>query len=118
MLLSARRIGDELGGIAGAARAEQLGNGVACDFSAGVDDLSHAVAAAGAEIEVQPFTRREFFERELMGLGQVVDVNIVADAGAVRSWIVVAEYRDLLPLAKGDLQHNRNQVRFGRVIFA
>ena len=117
MLLSAGGIGDELGGVAGAAGAKSFRDGVAGSLAAGVDDLPHAIAAARAEIEVQAFSWRELFEGQQMRLGQVIDVDIVADASSIGSGLVVAENRDLLPLAEGDLQHDGNQVRFRCVIF-
>ncbi len=49
---------------------------------------------------------------------QVVDVDVVANAGAVGRGIVVAKNRDVRPLSQGHLQHDRNQVRLGVVVFA
>ena len=51
-------------------------------------------------------------------VGQVVDVDIIANAGAVGRGIVVAKNRDLLALPERNLQHDRDQMRFGIVIFA
>ena len=53
-----------------------------------------------------------------MGRAQIVDVDVVADAGAVGRGIIVAKNRDLRPLPERDGQDDRNQVRFGIVIFA
>ena len=50
-----------------------------------------------------------------MGFGQVVDVNIVAHAGAARGRPVLAEHLHRLALARGDLQHERDQVGLHRV---
>ncbi len=59
LLLGAGGIGDELGGIAWAARTDSFRDGVAGDLAAGVDHLPDTVAAAGAEIELDPFARRK-----------------------------------------------------------
>ena len=53
-----------------------------------------------------------------MSAGQIDDVDVVADARAVGRGIVVAEDHDLLALTERDLQHDRNQMRFGVVVFA
>ena len=51
-------------------------------------------------------------QRQQVRLGQVADVDVVADAGAVRGRPVGAVHRDRLALAGGDLQHQRDQVGF------
>ena len=49
-------------------------------------------------------------QREQVGLGEVVDVDVVADAGAVRRRPVVAVDLHRLPVAGGHLQHDRDEV--------
>src|SRR6185437_8330646 len=53
-----------------------------------------------------------------MGGGEVVDVDVIADAGSIGSGIIVAEDRDSLALPERRLQDDRNQVRLGRVVLA
>ena len=53
-----------------------------------------------------------------MGRRQIVDVDVIANAGAVGRGIVVAENRDVFALPERHLQHDRNQVRLGRVVLA
>src|SRR5712671_3274273 len=53
-----------------------------------------------------------------MGLGKVINVNVIANAGAVGRGIIRAEDLDLRPLAKNGLQDERNEMRFRIVIFA
>src|SRR3954466_3079271 len=118
LLPGARGVGDELRRIAGAARADGFWNRMAGNLAAGVDDLPHAVAAAGAQVEVNPLSGSQCFERHEVGLGQIVNVDIVADATAVRGWIVVAENRDPLALAESDLEQVWNQMRFRNMIFS
>ena len=57
-------------------------------------------------------------EGEQVGLGEVGDVDVVADAGAVGGRVVVAEDGDRLAAALGDLEDERDQVRLGVVALA
>ena len=45
-----------------------------------------------------------------MGVGQIGDVNVVADAGAVRGLIIVAKDGNTGPAAQGDIEDQGNQV--------
>ena len=49
-------------------------------------------------------------QRQQVGAGQVLDVDVVAHAGAVDGGVVVAEQLQLVPLAGGDLQGDRDEV--------
>ncbi len=53
-----------------------------------------------------------------MGLREIEDVDVIADAGAVRRLVIGAEDRDMLLLAERDFQDVRNEVRFDAVILA
>src|SRR4051812_8077242 len=53
-----------------------------------------------------------------MGRCQIVYVDVIADACAVRRGIVSAEDFDVFTLPKGDLQDEWDEVRFGIVVFA
>src|SRR5262249_25160750 len=53
-----------------------------------------------------------------MRLGQVIDVYVIADAGAVRRRVVGAEDFDGRALAHRGLNHQRDQVRLGVVVLA
>src|SRR6185312_1568474 len=113
--------------IAGAARLHDGGDGVADDAPGGGDDLAHRKAGAVAQIEgaVAEFGNAggfglagEGIESNDVGGGEVADVNVVADAGAVRGGVVVAEDGDRGPLAGGGFEHQRDQVAFGLVALA
>ena len=47
-----------------------------------------------------------------MGLSKIDDVDVIADTGAVRGWVVVAEDGESFALTEGDLQDDRDEVRF------
>ena len=53
-----------------------------------------------------------------MRVGQVGDVNVVADAGAVGGGVVVAVDADGCAPAESDIENQRNQVRLRLVRFA
>ena len=117
--LAADGFGDELRRIAFATADRPRRNRVAGDFAADVDDFLHARAVAGAEVELECTCRGcSFSMAGDVGGGQVVDVDVVADAGAVGRGVVGAEDVDRLALAERDLQDERDEVRFGVVVFA
>src|ERR1700759_3916263 len=88
------------------------------DFTCGLDDLPNAEAAAIAQVVDEFVLFAERIEREDMRAGQIGDVNVVADAGSVRSFVVGAEDRDEFALALCDLQNQRDQMRFRMMRFA
>jgi hypothetical protein len=107
--------GNEAGGVARAAGFLDYGNGFAGDFFAGGDDFADAGAAAGAEVVEGAAL---YAEGEDVGLGEVDDVDIVADAGAVRGLVVGAVDFDVRFLAEGDLDDVRDEVGLAAVVFA
>ena len=89
-----RCVGDEFRRIprpAGTFDNSQVASGYA---PGSIDDFSHRVTEPAAEIEGR--NARRFFQvlqTQHMGVGQVLNVNVVAYAGSVRRWIVSAEHR-------------------------
>lgn len=57
-------------------------------------------------------------ERQQVGAGQVLDVDVVADAGAVDGGVVVAEELEFLPAAGGDVEGDGDEVGLRVVPFA
>ena len=53
-----------------------------------------------------------------MGISQVVDVNVVTNASAIRRWVIVTKDSDALSLPESGLQYDWNQVALRVVIFA
>ena len=53
-----------------------------------------------------------------MGPGKVADMDVIPDAGSVRSGIVIAEYFDFLAFAGRNFENERNQMGFRVVVFA
>ncbi len=60
----------------------------------------------------------ESCEGEQVGVGEVGDVDVVADAGAVVGGVVVAEDLDGGAAAEGDVEDEGDEVRFGLMGFA
>ena len=107
--------GHEARRIAGATGLLNGGNALPGDLFAHLDDFADAVAIPVAEVEE---ARGAGLEREKMGLGDVDDVDVVADAGAVWRGIIGAEDLAFLGLSEGDLEHVGDQVRLHPVMFA
>ena len=107
--------GDEAGGVAGATGLFDGGDGFPGDFFAGGDDFADAGAAAGPEVIEGAFFG---FEGEDVGLGEVEDVDVVADAGAVGGGVIGAEDVHGILLAEGDFEDIGDEMGFDAMIFA
>ena len=114
--------GDEDSRIAGAAWVEFGWNGVACDAAGRFNDFANAESMPVAEVVDEASVRGDIgverFEGEEVGVGEVGDVDVIADAGAVGGGVVVAVDADRLAATQGDIQDERDEVGFGLVIFA
>src|SRR5262245_58352895 len=75
--------GDEGGGVAGTAGGDGGRDGVAGDGAAGVDDLADRETRAAAEVVDAVRARGGGVEGQHVGVREVGDVDVVADAGAV-----------------------------------
>jgi len=103
--------------IAGAPRTEAMGHRPAADAGHGVDHLAHRIAGAAAEI-VAAAALLQPVQHADMRLGEIGDMDIVADAGAVRRRVVRAEDGERRAAAEGGADRQRHQVGFGVVILA
>ena len=83
-----------------------------------VDHLAHRVTALAAEVVDVVAAGHGLLQRQDVRAPEVLDVDVVADRGAVRRRIVGAEDRHGLALARRGLQHERDQVRLGVVVLA
>ena len=108
-----RRVGDDAGRVARAPRRDPVGHGAPLHPLDGGDDLEHARGLVAADVEGAG-RGRGVVEQHLrgrdVGLGEVLDVDVVAQAGPVRRRPVVAV--DGHRLARlGRPHHQRQQVR-------
>ena len=91
--------GDEDGRVAGPSRTHRVRDLVADEPSGRVEHLADAEAAGRcrgcrrAAVSVRAVARRGRLEREQVRVGEVRDVDVVADAGPVGRGVVVAEDR-------------------------
>jgi hypothetical protein len=109
---------DERGRIARAPLGVGCGDGVPRHASGGLDHLPDAETGAVAEVARQPVVDVERLQRQHVGVGEVGDVDVVADRRAVRCGVVGAEHRDRVAATGGDLQDQRDEVGLGVVTFA
>src|ERR1017187_8964467 len=110
--------GHQTGGIAFAARTHDVGYFPAGDFLHRADHLHDAAAGAGADVElVARAAVQQVLDGQDVRLREIADVDVIADAGAVRGGVVVAENGDGLAGFDGT-EDERDQVRLGRVLFA
>jgi len=112
------RAGDKCRGVAGAAWGFKKRNVAAGDAAGGGDDFADAEASAVPEIVDSLVGVFKGAENKEMGLGQVVDVDVVTDAGAVGSGIVGAEDGDWACVAESGAENVRDEMGFGLVIFS
>src|SRR4051794_6230909 len=85
----------------------------------GLDHLAHREAGAVAEVvDLVHAGIRRALEPEDVRLPEVLDVDVIPDRGAVIRRVVRPEHGHVLPLARGGLEHERDQVRLGLVVLA
>jgi len=110
--------GDQHGGIAGATRGELAGDFAASDFFGSVNDFEDGEAAAVADVEGLTGDFFDGFECAEMGIGDVENVNVVSDAGAVGSGIVGTKNLDMRNDADGGVEDFGNEMGFDAMGFA
>lgn len=108
-LCSQRRIGKATGHVAGAPRVDLVGHFDLVDPLKGVDQLQHADALPGAQVDGEALARCcKVVERSQVPLGQVHHVNVVSNPGAVGCGVVDAEHVQAVSQAGrhlGDVGH-------------
>ena len=80
-------------------------------FLSGINDFLNGKTLAGAEVEpVGVATLHQVIQSAQVSVGQVVYVDVVTNAGAVRGVVVGAEYGDSRALALDGLKNNGDEV--------
>jgi len=87
------------------------------DFAGGLDDFFYGVTLAVAEV-VGAVLISDGSEREDVGLGEIGHVDVIADAGAVRSVVIAAEHEHPLPFSLRYLEDDGNDVELRGVVLA
>lgn len=110
--------GDEDCGVTWPARRELARNTAAGDFFGGVEDFEDGEAPAVAYIEGFAGDFFYGFECADVGIGDIQDVNVVANAGAVGSGVIGAEDFEVWNNTQSSVENFRNEVGFDAMGFA
>src|SRR5713226_6296353 len=110
--------GNENSGITGAAGTEFTRDFAASDALRCIDDLQNREPAAVAYVEGFARDAVDFLESAEVGIGDVEDVNVIADAGSVRCGIVGAEDIDMGNSAAGGIENAGNDVSLHTMMLA
>src|ERR1700682_553970 len=111
------RAGDEDGWIARTALAFDGRNGMSRHAPGDFEHLAHAETTSVPQVINELFVPRERIKGKLMRRSQVDHMDVVSYAGAVGGWVVGSVDLDLLALAQGYLQNQRDQMGFGLMRF-
>src|SRR4051812_19434116 len=102
--------GDELRRVPAPPRPHLDRHGGTGDLPDGVHDLLHGEAGAVAEVVDAVFAGGRCRQGQQVRVGEVLDVDVVADAGAVRGRVVLAVDGEVVARARRDLQRDRDEV--------
>src|SRR5207249_1110038 len=84
----------------------------------GLDNVAHGVSVSAASKIINGTSLAQYLKDLNMGLGDIHNVDIVANTCSIRSGIIIAVQLDDITLPSSSLQHEWNQVRFRLVQFA
>src|SRR3990170_2620162 len=112
------RRGHEARRVTGSAWGDLGGDRVTGDAPRGFDDFADGVPRTIAEVVDLPRAVVESLQGQQVCADEVGDVDIVTNAGAVRSRIVVSEDVGRTLLTESDLEDARNEVTFRVVSLA
>jgi len=85
------------------------------DFAARFDHFSYARTATRAEVVT---AAGGFAESQNMRVGEIEDVNVIANTGPIRRVVVGAVNFEVRFFTERHLQHSRNEVRLRSMVFA
>ena len=104
-------LGVTAGDVTTAARHDLVGDVLATGLGKGLDHFQDTAAFASAQVDSVPtrMVLRKFQGRE-MAIYQVHDMDVVADAGAIRGIVVITKYAKEGALTVGDLGDVRHEV--------
>src|SRR5689334_3643862 len=110
--------GNENGGIARAARTEFAGNLEAGNTFCGGDDFEDGEAAAVANVEGFTGNAVDLLKSAEVGIGDIEDVDVIADAGSVWGGVIGAENINVRINAAGSVENTRNDVSLDAMMLA
>ena len=104
--------GDQDGRVTRPARRKLPRDFSAGDALGGFDDFQNGITATVANVEGFPSDALNFLKRAQVGVGDIQDVNIVADAGAIGRGIIGAKDINMGDGATGGIQDSRESDAF------
>src|SRR6267143_4812708 len=104
--------------ITGPAWAELTGNFATGDAFGDVDDFENGEAAAVADVEGFAGNAVDGFERADVGIRDVEDMDVIANASPVRGGIVRPENINVRQIAGGGVQNARDEMRLDTMMLA
>src|SRR5260370_5636783 len=104
--------------IAGAAWTQFARDFAAGDAFGGIDDLQDREAATVANVEGFTGNLADFLKRADMGIGDIEDVDVIADAGSVGRGVVSTKDIDVRQCTSGGIKNARNEMSFHAMMFA
>src|SRR5712692_8983572 len=110
--------GNENSRITGAAGTEFTRDFAASDALRCIDDLQNREPAAVADVEGFARDAVDFLESAEVGIGDVEDVNVIADAGSVGCGVVRAEDIDMGQATGGGIENPGNEMSFHAMVLA
>src|ERR1700730_16615141 len=113
------RVGHENRGITCPSRGITPGNSSPADRLGRGDNFSHRMTSTRPEVYCcASASGAKIFERAQMRLGEILDVDVIANRGSVSSRVIDPIDVDVRSLSEGRLQHQGDEVRFGFVKLA
>ncbi len=110
--------GNENSGITGAARTQFAGDFATGDVLRSIDDFQDGEAAAVADVEGFAGDAFDLLESAEVGIGNIEDVDVIADAGSIGRGVVRAEDIDVRQAAGGGIEDAGNDVSFDAMMLA
>ena len=94
------------------------GDFTTCHAFCRLDHFPDRVTVADSHVVVLRLLGVQFFDCQQMGSAEIIDMDIISDAGSIRSIVIGAEDGKRVAPSRCGLKHQRNQVCLGIVIFA
>src|SRR6516165_3910264 len=117
--MRARRIADQHRRVSGSTRAQTDRDIVSGNLASTLDKLEHRPAPAGANIDGFAFaTVQQRAQRKHVRIGEIGDMDIVANTAAVRSRVVSPKHGESITLSGRRIQQQWNHMRLRHVAFS
>ncbi len=113
-----RRIGNQFRWITGTAVGDDRRDFVIGYLAAAFDHFFDTLPALGSQVDFDTVALSDPFQCGQVCRAEIVDVDVVTNAGLVAGRPIIAENRNRLSLAECHLQHDGDQMRFRIVVLS